>query len=248
MNRRPPPPAKLARQPGKPTVADTGMRPTDRPATTEPESLPLAEDAAQDVWRLRRVIADEISAARINGVGPWVAADAIAKALDRAGYTVAPKPSPLQPPRPMTDEEAAEFERRFTEAVSVGRYATGVNTAVRAPEAPGDANTPTPDVGAAQGREDGSATESEPRTMRPEDVPEAWIALAREAHRTAPQKRDGKPTRMRHALAAVIPAIRAQVADEIEAATPEVTVMTSTQVIYQANGMRHAARIARGDQ
>lgn len=64
----------------------------------------------------------------------------------------------------------------------------------------------------------------------PEQIPAQLVHLAKEAWNTAPQKRDGKPTRMRHALAAVIPAIREQVAREIE-----------------AEGMHRAARIARGE-
>lgn len=42
--------------------------------------------------------------------------------------------------------------------------------------------------------------------MNPDAVPDELVDLAREAFNAAPQKRDGKPTRMRHALAAVLPA------------------------------------------
>jgi hypothetical protein len=129
---------------------------SDRPATTEPESLPIAEDAAQDVWRLRRMIADEISAARINGVGPWTAADSIAKALDRAGYTVAPKVA--FPHKGMTAEQVAEWRK----------------AAARASEAPGDAQSPTPDVGAAQDSADGSAAKSEPPVYIVETLAGRW--------------------------------------------------------------------------
>lgn len=43
--------------------------------------------------------------------------------------------------------------------------------------------------------------------MKPEDVPDELIHIAQEAWHTAPQKRDGKPTRMRYALAAAWPEI-----------------------------------------
>lgn len=51
--------------------------------------------------------------------------------------------------------------------------------------------------------------------MTPEDVPEELIDLARAASNAAPQKRDGKPTRMRHALAAVWPKIERQVRERV---------------------------------
>lgn len=53
--------------------------------------------------------------------------------------------------------------------------------------------------------------------MKPEDIPADIVALAGQAHRSAPQKRDGKPTRMRHALATAWPAIEAMVRAEVAA-------------------------------
>lgn len=84
--------------------------------------------------------------------------------------------------------------------------------------------------------------------MKPEDVPAEWVEKANEAWRTAPQKRDGQPTRMRHALASVWPAIeamvRARVAAEIEAEA------SSLEARCRKGGgawTRRAARIARGE-
>ncbi len=57
--------------------------------------------------------------------------------------------------------------------------------------------------------------------MKPSEVPDQLIVTAREAYNTAPQKRNGQPTRMRYLLAAVWPEIerqvRAKVAAEIAA-------------------------------
>lgn len=47
--------------------------------------------------------------------------------------------------------------------------------------------------------------------MKPDGVPAQLIETANEAWQAAPQKRDGKPTRMRYALAAVWPQIQRQV-------------------------------------
>lgn len=91
-------------------------------------TLPPAESPGQDVWRLRRVIADTITATRINDDGPWVTADAIAKALQREGYDVAPKPR-IWPHKGMTDEQVAEWRQRW-------------DAATRAPQAPGGAHSP----------------------------------------------------------------------------------------------------------
>lgn len=126
-------------------------RADDRPkVTTDPESLPPAENAAQDVWRLRRVIADEITAARINGAGPWVAADAIAKALDRAGYTVAPKVGALFPHKGMTPEQVKQWRERWEAAV---RASQDHQEPAEAPHG----------TGAAQGADGGTAALSGPR-------------------------------------------------------------------------------------
>lgn len=183
---------------------------TDRPAITDQQ--PAVYGATQPA---RLVITETVAASRTQGDGPWTTAEAILGALERAGYTVAP---------------------RASEAVR------------------GD-GSPTPDVGAVRGGEGGSAAESEPLPMRPEDVPSEWIWIAREAHRTAPQKRDGKPTRMRHAIAAVAPLIRAQA---IADAYNEVTKLHDAST-YQdgygwferaayANVLDALTRIARGDQ
>jgi hypothetical protein len=53
--------------------------------------------------------------------------------------------------------------------------------------------------------------------MNPEDVPADLIEIASEAHRTAPQKRDGKPTRMRYALAAALTEFEQQIRDRVAA-------------------------------
>lgn len=82
--------------------------------------------------------------------------------------------------------------------------------------------------------------------MNPEDVPDQMIVTARDAANRAPQKRDGKPTRMRHALAAVWPEIekrvREQVAAEIEAHATE-----HDDGSAWGHGMDRAAEIARGE-
>jgi hypothetical protein len=64
-------------------------------------------------------LANAIAMACINGGGPWTAATAVLESLECGGYTVAARasqPAPLLPPRPMTDEEAAEFERKWEKA------------------------------------------------------------------------------------------------------------------------------------
>lgn len=116
---------------------------TDRPATTDQQ--PMVYGAAQPA---RLVITETIAASRTQGDGPWTTAEAILGALDRAGYAVAPKVA--FPHKGMSVTEASEWWERWI-------------AAARAPEAPGDAQSPTPDVGAAQGGEGGSAAESEPR-------------------------------------------------------------------------------------
>lgn len=156
--------------------ADTARR-LLTPAT-EPD-LPPAESPAQDVWRLRRVIADTITATRINGEGPWVTADAIAKALHREGYDVTP----------------------------------------RASQGAGDAHSPTDDARAAHDPDGTAATTSGARPMRPEDVPGGLARAASEGYYGHPIPDAGFAVlrgQWQRALAVVIPAIREQVADEIE--------------------------------
>lgn len=50
-----------------------------------------------------------------------------------------------------------------------------------------------------------------------------------------------------HGLAERDRRVRAKVAAEIEAAAPECTVLTGAQAVHRAQGMHHAARIARGE-
>lgn len=50
--------------------------------------------------------------------------------------------------------------------------------------------------------------------MNPENVPGELIVIACDAWRAAPQKRDGKPTRMRYALAAVMPEVERRVREQ----------------------------------
>jgi hypothetical protein len=87
--------------------------------------------------------------------------------------------------------------------------------------------------------------------VRPEDVPGEYRDLIDQAAGKTHSATGAVMTTLAQILtldrAATEARVRAQVGGEIETATPEVTVMTSTQVIYQANGMRHAARIARGE-
>lgn len=54
--------------------------------------------------------------------------------------------------------------------------------------------------------------------VTPDQVPDELIEVARQAFNAAPQKRDGKPTRMRYALAAVLTALAQQ--DEQPAQQP----------------------------
>lgn len=54
--------------------------------------------------------------------------------------------------------------------------------------------------------------------------------------------------RTQEAIKDAVRAERAAIADEIEAAVPVCTVMSSSQVVHRAQGMNEAARIARGDQ
>lgn len=49
-----------------------------------------------------------------------------------------------------------------------------------------------------------------PQEITPEEVPDKLVETARQAFRTAPVKRDGQPTRLRYALAAVMNALAQQ--------------------------------------
>lgn len=117
----------------------------DRPATTDQTT-----QVHGPTQPARLVITETIAASRTQGDGPWTTAEAILGALDRAGYTVAAKVA--FPHKGMSVTEASEWWERWI-------------AAARASEAPGDAYSPTPDVGAAQGPSDGSAAESESRPM-----------------------------------------------------------------------------------
>lgn len=77
--------------------------------------------------------------------------------------------------------------------------------------------------------------------MKPEDVPDQMIVTARDAANRAPQKRDGKPTRMRHALAAVWPEIEKRVREQV-AAEIEANPMNEC-----SGAVMECARIARGE-
>jgi hypothetical protein len=86
--------------------------------------------------------------------------------------------------------------------------------------------------------------------MSPDDVPDQLIVAARDAWNAAPQKRDGKPTRMRHALAAVWPEIEQQVRERIAAEIEAVVVIARRDTgpaEAKAQAYQHAARIARGE-
>lgn len=80
--------------------------------------------------------------------------------------------------------------------------------------------------------------------MNPEDVPDQMVVTARDAANQAPQKRDGKPTRMRHALAAVWPEIEKRVREQVAA---EIEAERSGGTEHWHIAMDHAARIARGE-
>lgn len=134
--------------------------------------------------------------------------------------------------------------------------ASGREPAVRASEAPGGDDIPAPDVGAAQGGEGGSATESEPRPMRPEDVPGKVLAEALEAWTgyDGDPLNDCDPEDVETAatiLAAAIPAVRAQVADEIAEPTMWADPMghwTADQADAARAMKRHIIRRLEGDQ
>lgn len=216
------------------------LQATDRPATTDQTTQ---VHGPTPVERARSVVTDTIAAARIRGDGPWTTADAVLTALEREGYTVAPKVAfphkgmsvteasewwerwiaaarasepnrkcPLglrhvncscaEPEQPWDEagcsrscrnghtrrwgacaygKEPAPTLHRFETGVAADGYVSGGHepmtaeqvaewlrvqgyaVAPRASEAPGDDGRPTPDVGAAQGGEGGSAAESEPR-------------------------------------------------------------------------------------
>jgi hypothetical protein len=114
---------------------------SDRPDTTDP---------ADERSRAEHVIAAQLSRSWADRQESLRRAHSIVTALDGAGFTVAPKVA--FPHKGMTPEQAAEWRKQWI-------------AAVRASEAPGDAQSPTPDVGAAQGPSDGSAAESESRPM-----------------------------------------------------------------------------------
>jgi len=71
--------------------------------------------------------------------------------------------------------------------------------------------------------------------MRPVDVPDELIRIAQEAWRTAPQKRDGQPTRMRYALAAAWPEITRRYRVALNAAN-------SMERVYRRTAERHRQR------
>ena len=71
--------------------------------------------------------------------------------------------------------------------------------------------------------------------MRPADVPDELIRIAQEAWRTAPQKRDGQPTRMRYALAAAWPEITRRYRVALNAAN-------AMERVYKRNAERHRQR------
>lgn len=88
-----------------------------------------------------------------------------------------------------------------------------------------------------------------PDPITPTNIPQELVHAAAQAWKDAPQKRDGEPTRMRHALAAAWPEIekqvRAKVAAEIEAAHgPDERFPTGWASTEDRD---HAARIARGE-
>lgn len=143
---------------------------TDRPATTDQQ--PMVYGATQPA---RLVITETIAASRTQGDGPWTTAEAILGALDRAGYAVAPKVA--FPHKGMSVTEASEWWERWI-------------AAARAPEAPGDAQSPTPDVGAAQGGEGGSAAESEPRVHYEVEVFRSIKRLGKRSWRLSASPRD----------------------------------------------------------
>lgn len=92
-------------------------------------------------------------------------------------------------------------------------------------------------------------------TVEPDDVPDELIEVARQAWTSAPQKRDGKPTRMRHAAAAILSFLAQQdaAAEPVaEAApSPRVTLRTNTpavgvhQVLVDGHDISRACRRAR---
>lgn len=58
--------------------------------------------------------------------------------------------------------------------------------------------------------------------MTPDDVPQQLVHTAQQAWHNAPQRRNGEPTRMRHALAAAWPEIERQVRAKVAAKDAEI--------------------------
>jgi hypothetical protein len=131
------------------------------------------------------------------------------------------------------------------------------NAAARASEAPGDAQSPTPDVGAAQDSADGSAAKSEPR-----DTVKRRILETLDRWHEVGADTTGEFAGVMEAVDDYAPAIRAQVADEITAHFAQERAQVADAEPVTLGGVHEQAkllgrydrviatidRIARGDQ